>query len=383
MFIPRFSSKSRLGDLVVVAGMVPQDVITSSLVVAQKASMPLGRVLMMAGALNEREVSSALGVQQMIREGVIATDTAVRALQEVRTRKVALNQALEIIGYKRQGPVYVHNLGDFLIAAGVATTEAITAVARRCADTGWLLGRNLVSSGEISLQILWACLELRVLVTAGHLSAHQALKILEMVHFQKLPLPDAFKNAGCDMASLTERPRVGELMAQAHILNDGDAAFALEVALETGERFGHVLLKLNLTSEEVLVAALQLQQMVRHQKIQIAHAVQLLQYVHTLRTPLRDILEELKRIGRVLDMIADAGLPIKMDAVDSAQFENSMTQIDRILLIAKQVDESTLHIAQTFLQMVDYREMTYEEAVAALREELSLPAAEAEPHLVA
>lgn len=369
MIMQRNIGKTRLGELVVGAGLLQKETVENALLVARKAALPLGRVLMMSGGMNEREVFAALGIQQLMRDGVIGIDTAFQALQEVRYRKASLSQALNMTGFKRSNPVHVNQLGDFVVAAGVATQAAVSSIARKCSECGWELGRGLVVNGVITLRLLWSYLGLRAMVLDGSLTSEQALRILEIVHFYKTTLERACSEIGIDYQALTRPPRLVELLCQARLISETDAAFALEMAMEKKMQVGKTLVQLQLISERTFIAAIQVQHMVRQQSLWAEHAVQLLQYVHSFNTPLAEILAEMNKIARAIDLLQESGLDVETQVSDAAN-GRTIGQVDRVLVSSLHLDEFTLRRAQDYIELVEQGEMSFNTAAESLSREL-------------
>lgn len=370
MIMQRNVVKTRLGELVVGAGLLQKETVENALLVARKAALPLGRVLMMSGDMNEREVFSALGVQQLMRDGVIGNDTAFKVLQEVRFRKVSLSQALSLSGFKRSNPVHVNQVGDFIVAAGVATQAAVSSIAKKCSECGWELGRGLVVNGVVTLKLFWAYLGLRAMVLDGSLTSEQALRALEIVYFYKTTIEGACGEIGVDYQTVSRSPRLVELLIQARLISETDAAFALEIAMEKNMPIGKTLVQLQLISERTFIAAIQVQHMVRQQSLWTEHAVQLLQYVHSFNSPLTEILAEMKKISRAIDLAEEAGIDVQTHIREAAN-GRPVGHVDRVLVGSAHLDEFTLRQAQSYITLVEETGMSFATAGESLRRELT------------
>ncbi|HEY9784501.1 MAG TPA: hypothetical protein V6D17_03795 [Candidatus Obscuribacterales bacterium] len=368
MIMSRNAVKTRLGELAVGGGLVERETLSSSLLVARKATIPLGRVLLMSGAINDRELSSALAVQQLVREGSLAVEAGHKVLQEVRLRKIDINQALTLTGVQKNTYVGPHDIGEFVIAAGIATRDSVQAAARLCVEYDCLIGRALVAQTVLSPSLLFTCLELRMMVDGGSIDTEKALRLLEFVHFRKIALKRACQTLGHQSKNEGERPRLLELIMAAGLISESDAAFALEIALTRGEKVGQVILDAGLVTERVLTTALQLQHLVAERAIWREHASQLLSHSQSLDVPLKDIVFECQRISRVIDLLIEAAVPPDVDYTLSLSPSGQQPGfVDRVLMLAKRIDESVMLDAQAYLQMVESGESSFDEAARLLR----------------
>ncbi|HEY9718880.1 MAG TPA: hypothetical protein V6C69_15515, partial [Trichormus sp.] len=105
------------GQLLISAGLISHDKLDEALNLAKKLHMQIGRVLIMCGSIEQRNLESALTAQALVRDEAINLEIAVSFLQEASMSKVPLEQVLERSGWKPSGPTVVSDLGELLVSA--------------------------------------------------------------------------------------------------------------------------------------------------------------------------------------------------------------------------------------------------------------------------
>src|SRR5262245_16907232 len=84
----------RLGELFAAAGIVSDELVEQSLVVAKMSKLPLGRVLILSGHLNKRELDGALRLQIMIKQGRLTREQSKELLRSVHQNQITIEDVL-------------------------------------------------------------------------------------------------------------------------------------------------------------------------------------------------------------------------------------------------------------------------------------------------
>lgn len=71
---------TRLGDLLIEAGILSTDELDEALICNQSSGLPLGRVLVLSGFLTDQLLLAALNAQMVLRQGAIERKDAIRAI---------------------------------------------------------------------------------------------------------------------------------------------------------------------------------------------------------------------------------------------------------------------------------------------------------------
>ena len=95
----RRSSPKRIGELLVAANIIRQEVLLEALKVSKTSQTPLGRVLMSIGELSEYDVEVALYVQSLIRQNTISAEFGVKAINVCIKGRIPLDDAFKRLGW--------------------------------------------------------------------------------------------------------------------------------------------------------------------------------------------------------------------------------------------------------------------------------------------
>ncbi len=97
-FVRQEGNTARLGELLIVAGVVTEDTITESLGTCELEQLPLGRILVRENRVDSGIIIRALKLQSLVRNGKITLDSAVEKLaratsqRRLTTREMQLGQ---------------------------------------------------------------------------------------------------------------------------------------------------------------------------------------------------------------------------------------------------------------------------------------------------
>lgn len=89
----------RIGELLVDAGLLTNDVLTAALQEAHKNGVPLGQTLLKMQALTETVLAGGLKAQLLVQDGVVPSTVASKALQLVAHKSIDFEEALDEIGW--------------------------------------------------------------------------------------------------------------------------------------------------------------------------------------------------------------------------------------------------------------------------------------------
>jgi tetratricopeptide (TPR) repeat protein len=94
------SEKKRIGDILCEAGLLTQTQLTDAAQQAQKAGTPLGLYLLSGEFVDPEVVRAGLQAQLLIGDGVVPSELAIKAIRICAKQKIALDEALEYIGWQ-------------------------------------------------------------------------------------------------------------------------------------------------------------------------------------------------------------------------------------------------------------------------------------------
>ncbi len=288
------NAQVRLGDLLVRAGIIPQEVLTDAMRQAGTNTARVGEILLAMNYIQRKHLDMAIQAQDMIKDGSLDLYNAVRALRLAHRSGISFADALGRAGHtapsaggKDINPV--SQLGEFLIDAGILSTEQVEKARLKSNSTGLPLGRTLVLSGVLTETFLNAALNAQVLIRDGKVERDVAIKALNIAYKRQLSVDDEEKKK-TQKANL----KLGDLVICAGIATEFDVRNAVEMGLEQNKNVGTMLVQNGLVSEETLSAAIELQTAARNGTCSPEDAYQELWEVHCAFPVKQETLDALK-----------------------------------------------------------------------------------------
>lgn len=89
------ASTNKLGELLIESSIITHAELKEALTKARESSMPLGRVLVEMGFVNEPQKSSLLEVQSRVRDGMITREFAIGAFADIKKQATASDTKFE------------------------------------------------------------------------------------------------------------------------------------------------------------------------------------------------------------------------------------------------------------------------------------------------
>lgn len=312
----RRAGTKRIGELLVAAGVIRQEVLMEALQVAKKSSTPVGRVLMTIGELSERDLLAAIEVQSMLRENLISAEFGVRALNVCIKGHISLDDAFRRLGWtppaERNEVVASGELGKLLTDSGIVSPGVVDQCMRQSEENNLPLGRCLVLARAITSNILASALTAQVLVRDGKISYDQAVAGLAASHRKHQTIEQSLSETGAYRVD-QERIRVGELLSQAGLVTESDKVSAIERGLVENQPVGQVLVQQGMISPTALDESLKLQNLVNEGKINTLQAAEILRQANNRGVPVEVVMneksarqEEVGSINRIMWLIRQA-----------------------------------------------------------------------------
>jgi hypothetical protein len=210
-----------LATMLVEAGIATKDQINQASWNSAKNMLPLGRNLVLAGALSPSILGSALTALVLLRDEAITREQAVDGLRSAHRHKVSLEECLSI----NAGQNHVR-IGELLSASGLLTeSDAMIAV-----ENGLLnqksIGTVLLEHRMVTPVVLDACLKLQKLIEEGSIVRSQATELLRQVAAKQVGL-DQFLN---EIAYL--KSRALQLLLASGLVTQNDVQSALAMNAE-------------------------------------------------------------------------------------------------------------------------------------------------------
>lgn len=183
-------------------------------------------------------------------------------------------------------------IGELLTMSGILTKETLSDALQKAKERSLPLGKVLIMLGYITQRDLKAAVEAQSLINDGMLSPDLASKALGKVAKDDLKLTDALGQLGWQKKTTGTSNRLGELLVEAETVTLEQLDEALKTSIETGLPVGRVLVFRKYIANEVLLACLTAQKLIREGVINREQAVQGLKAVRQRQVTFEESLKQ-------------------------------------------------------------------------------------------
>ena len=315
----RRQGPKRIGELLVSANVIRQEVLLEALKVSKNSATPLGRVLMSIGELSERDLEAAITVQQLIRRGDISNEFGIKAINVSIKGKIPLDDAFYRLGWTPPAELSdQHNageLGELLVASGLVERSILEQAIWQSQENNLPLGRCLVLNRALTSNLLQSALTAQVLVRDGKISLEQAVNSLKNVSKKQTTIEQSLFDTGAFRPVGKENIKFGDLLTQAGIVTEGDKISAIEIGLAENQKIGEVFVQSGMVAANVVDESLRLQNMVNDGELSGLQAAEILRQAHARGTTIDTILEErvsrkdeVEKVNSVLEILMQSGV---------------------------------------------------------------------------
>jgi len=283
----------KLGELLIAAGLLTSQTLEDAIRTASETGLPIGRVLIMSGAMSDNALQGAISAQSMVKDQLLAAENAVEVLKLIAQLNIPLEEALTKLNFQAREEARSTKLGELLTAAQVISERQLGEALKSSQETGLPLGRILVLTQAITETMLSAALTAQVLVRDGKVSREQAIEGLASARRRRVSIETSLADHGYFRPPVKQSVKLGELYLLSDLLLESDLMTALEKSLVQRVPIGQIFLQAGLTTDIVLEAALKLQEMVANGTLNSLQASQSLKQVALQRFTLSQALADL------------------------------------------------------------------------------------------
>lgn len=242
----------KLGTLLSYFEIVSEKEVKRGLVLSQHAGLPLGKSLVMLDLATPEVVRATVEAQSMLKDGLLKYDHAREAMGVVHRKRWSLTDALVLLGIDAHATRGTR-LGELLLSSGYINENNLEMALKTCDASGLPLGRVLVLLSKLSEPSLDLALKLQRAVRSRDVTRQAAIEQLESERVEAERIASS---------SGEERVRIGELLVDAGLLKDSEVESAVEMARANDKMIGEVLTEMGWLNDDVLTAALRLQEMI-------------------------------------------------------------------------------------------------------------------------
>jgi signal transduction histidine kinase len=276
----KVSGSVLIGDLLQKANLVTADQVGEALPLSKKTGLPIGRILIEAGAINESILRGAVLAQSLIRDGVLHVELAAQAVGAVGANGESLDSALKRLGWRSEYYQTANKLGNLLLEAGCLSKQQLSQALEVCFASGLPLGRVLVLRKVVPEVVAYAGLSAQVLLREGKIPRTEAVAAVKLASSMKTTIQGWLEHGGILTDGEPKVIRLGELLSLAGIVSELDLLSSVERGLLEEKPIGQVLIGAKVINESTLKRALDLQERVNKKEIGPFEAANLLSVVN-------------------------------------------------------------------------------------------------------
>jgi len=179
---------NKLGELLIEAERITPEQLQIALDTVESSGLPLGRVLVLTGAVNEPVLKVGLEVQVGVRDGSISREEAIMKLRTVSSVSTITRQSIEMTAPTLDK---ILRLGEFFEKAGIISDTDMLNALEVALTQQRRVGEVLVQFNLVSEKLVEAALELQHLTRGRQIRPDQAISALQNMHFNGMTLHQA------------------------------------------------------------------------------------------------------------------------------------------------------------------------------------------------
>jgi chorismate-pyruvate lyase len=263
--------------------MISLSHLTEAMPISLRTGLPLGRVLVASGYLNQEKFRQVLSVQSLVRERRLSTEQAVAVLSLINKNSLGLMDALRELGIDDAQCQASTRFGDLLKDAQLLDTAQINDAVAVSLATDLPLARIILGRGLLFEQLLYLALLGQELLRDGKLSRNSLLnsltKVAQAQEKGELIVRKVHIDRAASLAYQAHSVRLGELLSMTTLIEEDKLLCALEESLSQDKPLGRTLLKHKLITRGELEKLLQVQKLVSNGTLNINQAAYLLSQV--------------------------------------------------------------------------------------------------------
>lgn len=277
-----------IGDLLIDLGLINKQDLQQAKRISKDTGLPMGRVLIMSGWIEEPHLQIVLDAQTHMREGKLTIERVKKAVDRAFKENVTFETAASDMGIVLANKT---RLGELMIAANLITEAQLQAGLETSSSSFLPIGRTLVLSGVLTEELLTTAINAQRLLREQKITRQQAVEGIRSArartpepsaqgkqrHFYKLPARNSV--------------RLGELLISAGAITESQLLAAVEVGLVNGLSLGQVLIEMGFVDPQTLDASLAIQKMLAEEKIGMEAASKILFRVFSEKIPLTEALK--------------------------------------------------------------------------------------------
>ena len=258
----------RIGDLLMHANVVNSYLIADVLVKYENKGLPLGKVLVLSGCLDDLQLRNAVDLQFMVNDGLLALDSAVQIMQTAFEKKLDLTEAFREAKVLQPEDRETNKLGQLLYDSHIASDALINTCLESAHKTSLPLGHVLCQRGFVSQTIINKALLVQQVIRKNQITREQGIAALAAAQQRENTLAKLPSNQGYRARNLKNTPLMGALLVEVCGLSERQLRDSLLSSILERTTLGAILLQNKNYSKNLLQAVVSLQVMLDNQTIE-------------------------------------------------------------------------------------------------------------------
>jgi tetratricopeptide (TPR) repeat protein len=256
---------NKLGELLLEANIIDGDQFGKALQRSLATGLPLGRILVLNGAITETLLTTALEIQVRVRDEMLTRHEAIDYLKATSSQNleegISAEKSLKIQALLKAPRKSGIRLGELLVLAGVlGETDVMNAL-----ELGLVndqpIGQILVAQGFVSPELLESALRLQDFVDSGHLAGDEAAERLRKIHESGVALSEVVSDIEYEEPP---RPVINfqSMLTLGRVVSEDDFQAAFDSALTSPQVVATVLMMTGYMDEGTADATLKCHTMI-------------------------------------------------------------------------------------------------------------------------
>jgi hypothetical protein len=250
---------NKLGELLLEANVIDRDQFGKAMQRSMSTGLPLGRILVLNGAINEPLLTAALEIQVRVRDEMMTREEALGYLRSSGNKSgeegISVEQAFQIQSALKSPRGKAIRLGELLVLAGMLHDSDVINALELALSNDLQIGQVIVNQGFITPELLDATLKLQELVDKGLMDGEQAAESLKEIQSNALSINDVVEYVEANQGLPTEINFAG-LLTLSRVVSVDDIVNAFETARNDPEIVASILCMTGYMNEAAAGAAL-------------------------------------------------------------------------------------------------------------------------------
>jgi hypothetical protein len=369
----------RIGDLLMHANVVNSSLIADALVKYENKGLPLGKVLVLSGCLDDLQLRNAVDLQFMVNDGLLSLESAVQVMQTAFGKKLDLTEAFKEAKVLQPEDRETNKLGQLLYDSHIANDALINTCLESAHKTSLPLGHVMCQRGFVSQTIINKALLVQQVIRKNQITREQGIAALSAAQQRENALAKLPSNQGYRARNLKNTPLMGALLVEICGLSERQLRDSLLSSIVERTTLGAILLQNKNYSKNLLQAVVSLQEMLDNQTIEEQTGLRSLEAVFNQNISLEQACAEAYTFSldtnhavELIELLAAASI-IEKSKLSNSIVERLSVNYNQVSYVAKELINdgiaiNTVYTALRATQLVRLAIISDQEAILYLEQ---------------